>query len=319
MLDTNTRINDHIIAWLPRGQTVAAQVPYTKRKQEWIVASVVSWNEDELTYVVKDEFPENKKMKSWTIPHHKVIRFPRDLRDPLMPGDRVLSLWYIPDTEEWSSMFYEATIVNTDEMDKTSTIWLRFNGDDEVYEIDSMKIVKKPKRRAKVPKRPFTSAINGSNSSPLHSPPTDVYDDGLRSHHPRLNVSPPDPLQQSQPPHKKQRVMKTEMEDQHHPPSRNGTETSPFSPPSTSSSSTSSISVAAATSSSSPYAKSSGANSSNGNRVVSPEREHQPPQHHHAPVSAAVFNNRYQFCGVLGKKMKRMGAILNERSKVSNT
>jgi hypothetical protein len=152
MLDTNTRINDHIIAWLPRGQTVAAQVPYTKRKQEWIVASVVSWNEDELTYarpwrklmqwgvahmpryvvltssfllvallsryVVKDEFPENKKMKSWTIPHHKVIRFPRDLRDPLMPGDRVLSLWYIPDTEEWSSMFYEATIVNTDEMDK---------------------------------------------------------------------------------------------------------------------------------------------------------------------------------------------------------
>jgi hypothetical protein len=326
MLDTNTRINDHIIAWLPRGQTVAAQVPYTKRKQEWIVASVVSWNEDELTYVVKDEFPENKKMKSWTIPHHKVIRFPRDLRDPLMPGDRVLSLWYIPDTEEWSSMFYEATIVNTDEMDKTSTIWLRFNGDDEVYEIDSMKIVKKPKRRAKVPKRPFTSAINGSNSSPLHSPPTDVYDDGLRSHHPRFNVSPPDPLQQSQPPHKKQRVMKTEMEDQHHPPSRNGTETSPFSPPSTSSSSSSSTSsmsvaaaAAAATSSSSPYAKSSGANSSNGNRVVSPEREHQPPQHHHAPVSAAVFNNRYQFCGVLGKKMKRMGAILNERSKVSNT
>ena len=67
---------------------------------------------------MKDEFPENKKMKSWTIPHHKVIRFPRDLRDPLMPGDRVLSLWYIPDTEEWSSMFYEATIVNTDDMEK---------------------------------------------------------------------------------------------------------------------------------------------------------------------------------------------------------
>jgi hypothetical protein len=117
--------------------------------------------------------------------------------------------------------------------------------------------------------------------------------------------------------------MKTEMEDQH-PPSRNGTETSPFSPPSATSSSSSSTSasstsVASTTSSSSPYAKSSGANFSNGNRVVSPEREHQPPQHHHAPVSAAVFNNRYQFCGVLGKKMKRMGAILNERSKVSNT
>jgi hypothetical protein len=314
MLDTNTRINDHIIAWLPRGQTVAAQVPYTKRKQEWIVASVVSWNEDEMTYVVKDEFPENKKMKSWTIPHHKVIRFPRDLRDPLMPGDRVLSLWYIPDTEEWSSMFYEATIVNTDDMEKTSTIWLRFNGDDEVYEIDSMKIVK-PKRRSKVPKRPFTSAINGS-SSPLHSPPTDVYDEPRP--HQRFNASPPE-----QPPHKKPRMMKME-EDQHHPPSRNGMETSPFSP-------TSSASTTSTSSTSSPYAKSLGANGTttvggstfhlNGtssNRSISPDREHQPP-HHHTPVSAAVFNNRYQFCGVLGKKMKRMGAILNERSKVSNT
>lgn len=109
--------------WLPRGQTVAAQVPYTKRKQEWIVASVVSWNEAEMTYVVKDEFPENnKKMKSWTIPHHKVLRFPRDTRDPIMPGDRVLSLWYIPDTEEWSSMFYEATIVNSD--DKVRSFFL---------------------------------------------------------------------------------------------------------------------------------------------------------------------------------------------------
>jgi len=35
---------------LPRGQTVAAQVPYTKRKQEWIIASVISWNEETNSY-----------------------------------------------------------------------------------------------------------------------------------------------------------------------------------------------------------------------------------------------------------------------------
>jgi hypothetical protein len=33
---------------------------------------------------------------------------------------------------------------------------------------------------------------------------------------------------------------------------------------------------------------------------------------------AALYNNRYQFCGVLGKKMKRMNAILSERNKVAN-
>jgi hypothetical protein len=116
--------------WLPKGQTVAALVPYTKRKQEWIVASVVSWNEEEKTYafphivghrsllnlyfryVVKDEFPENRKLKSWTIPKHKVIRFPREDSELITVGDRVLSLWYLPDRNEWSSMFYEATIVN---------------------------------------------------------------------------------------------------------------------------------------------------------------------------------------------------------------
>jgi hypothetical protein len=299
MLDTNTRINE--IAWLPRGQTVAAQVPYTKRKQEWIVASVMSWNEDEMTYVVKDEFPENKKMKSWTIPHHKVIRFPRDVRDPIMPGDRVLSLWYIPDTEEWSSMFYEATIVNSDELEKhdRARVLLRFNGDDEVYEIDSMKIVKKPKRRSKAPKRPFTTTSNNGSSSPLHSPLSDAFEDRP----PRGSSSPPE-----QPPHKRQRMVKMELEDQH-PPSRNGMETSPSGPAPCL-----------------PYTKSFGSNgsttmvpfslnSSNNNRAISPERDHHP----HTPVSAAMFNNRYQFCGVLGKKMKRMGAILNERSKVSNT
>ncbi len=54
-------------------------------------------------------------MKSWTIPQHKAIRFPRDESDPIMVGDRVLSLWYLPDTDEWSSMFYEATIVSLDD------------------------------------------------------------------------------------------------------------------------------------------------------------------------------------------------------------
>lgn len=66
---------------------------------------------------MKDEFPENKKLKSWTIPQHKVIRFPRtnESWEQITVGDKVLSLWYMPDAAEWSSMFYEATIVNIEE------------------------------------------------------------------------------------------------------------------------------------------------------------------------------------------------------------
>jgi len=157
---------------LPRGQTVAAQVPYTKRKQAWIIASVVSWSEETSAYVVKYEFPENKKLKSWTIPQHKVIRFPRtnESWEQISVGDKVLSLWYMPDTAEWSSMFYEATIVNIEEGQAyfQGKVHLRFNGDSEVYDIDSTKLVKKPKRHTKAQKgqkRNF-SRVNGAQPRP---------------------------------------------------------------------------------------------------------------------------------------------------------
>lgn len=75
----------------------------------------------------------------------------------------MLSLWYMPDAAEWSSMFYEATIVNIEEGQAVRDIYsiislpffltlshkllqgkvhLRFNGDSEVYDIDATKLVK---------------------------------------------------------------------------------------------------------------------------------------------------------------------------------
>ncbi|KAL6053071.1 hypothetical protein QOT17_018193 [Balamuthia mandrillaris] len=190
---------------LTKGQRVAAQVPYTKRKQEWIVASVVSWNRDDKTYVVKDEYPENRKLKSWTIPKHKVIRFPRQEKEGIAVGDRVLSLWYLPETDEWSSMFYEATIVNIDGSEK-GKVFLKFNGDDEIYAIDTTKFVKKPKRRAQIkPGSKVGTSKNGSthidsdfnrqNGEHDHN-----YSRRARSPSPSPSSAPPSPSSSNSPP-----------------------------------------------------------------------------------------------------------------------
>ncbi|KAL6062021.1 U-box domain-containing protein [Balamuthia mandrillaris] len=190
---------------LTKGQRVAAQVPYTKRKQEWIVASVVSWNRDDKTYVVKDEYPENRKLKSWTIPKHKVIRFPRQEKEGIAVGDRVLSLWYLPETDEWSSMFYEATIVNIDGSEK-GKVFLKFNGDDEIYAIDTTKFVKKPKRRAQIkPGSKVGTSKNGSthidSDFNRHNGEHDhIYSRRARSPSPSPSSAPPSPSSSNSPP-----------------------------------------------------------------------------------------------------------------------
>eukprot|EP01089_Gocevia_fonbrunei_P018484 TRINITY_DN624_c0_g3_i2.p1 TRINITY_DN624_c0_g3~~TRINITY_DN624_c0_g3_i2.p1 ORF type:complete len:266 (+),score=67.63 TRINITY_DN624_c0_g3_i2:322-1119(+) len=156
---------------IPMGQRVAACVPYTKSGQEWIVASVVSFDEERRTYVVKDEYPENRKLTQWKdIAGYKVIRFPSEEEEGFEAGEKVLSLWYIQDSDEWSSMFYDAVVVhNIKKGEGRGTVHLRFNGDDEVYDIDVKKLVKKPEmaddRRRKNQKRKEPEPVHEKGKS----------------------------------------------------------------------------------------------------------------------------------------------------------
>ena len=65
-----------------------------------------------ITYIVKDLFPDKrKKVHSWEVSPENAIRFPCRKSDVFSPGNRVLSLW--KEAGEWSSMFYEATVVDS--------------------------------------------------------------------------------------------------------------------------------------------------------------------------------------------------------------
>lgn len=128
------------------GQTVAACVPYTKRKKEWIVASVVTWHPNEKQYIVRDLFPENKKKQAcWPVKPNEVIVFPASESELYLLNDNVLSLWL--ENDEWSSMFYEAVVVDSEE----KFLHLKFNGDEKSFKISKEKVVKLPKKISEQP------------------------------------------------------------------------------------------------------------------------------------------------------------------------
>mmetsp|Transcript_35889 Transcript_35889/g.58016 ORF Transcript_35889/g.58016 Transcript_35889/m.58016 type:complete len:166 (+) Transcript_35889:172-669(+) len=142
------------------GQKVAAQVNYepkNPRKLDWILAVVVKYIPREGAYVVNDLFPENRKLSSWTVPSSKVVAFP-DPNPSFFAGDKVLSLWYLPDVHEWSSMFYEGTIAETPKV-RGAALRIRFRGDDAVSTVKAEKVVKMPYVEKKRKKKPLNGEI----------------------------------------------------------------------------------------------------------------------------------------------------------------
>ena len=78
----------------------------TKKKQFIILNSNLLFF---FTYVVKDMYPDKRKKKdSWEVTVENVKKFPTPEAEKFHVGNRVLSLWL--ENEEWSSMFYEASV-----------------------------------------------------------------------------------------------------------------------------------------------------------------------------------------------------------------
>jgi len=125
--------------------TVAACVPYgTKGREEWIIAAVDGYDAFQNKYKVCDLYPESKKQATWILEPHKLTRFPNPTAK-FVAGDKVLSLWFIEDLNEWSSMFYDATVVQAEK----NLVKVRFRGENTVSKIALDKVVKKPRKMLK--------------------------------------------------------------------------------------------------------------------------------------------------------------------------
>lgn len=137
---------------LSKGQKVAACVPYEDNTDEWIMAEVVSHHSTPgpLTfylrcpaYVVKDLFPESKStVRSWCVTPGRVIALPGP--SSFDAGDAVLALWFLPEDEEWSTMFYPGVVVRPSHECKEGFVQIQYAGSDEAFDVDVDRVVLQP-------------------------------------------------------------------------------------------------------------------------------------------------------------------------------
>ncbi|KAL0207558.1 hypothetical protein P9112_012186 [Eukaryota sp. TZLM1-RC] len=129
-------------------QQVAAFVPYTDNDHEWLVSTLVSFDDNVCT--VKDEEPEAgfENENHWTIPRRHCIPLAsseEELKDlcgsALSIGDDVLALWHL-DGSLWTSVFYEATLFSLCTDGKN--VLVRYSGEDVVRVVPYTKLLKKP-------------------------------------------------------------------------------------------------------------------------------------------------------------------------------
>ncbi|KAL0247972.1 hypothetical protein GEMRC1_003211 [Eukaryota sp. GEM-RC1] len=125
------------------GKKVAALVPYQKKSPpEWIG-----------TCTVRDDVPENRKQAEWTIPATRVVEFPLSQEQldqrTFERNETVLSLWYLTDIRDWSSMFYEAQVMSV--APNGHTLQLAFKGDNAIVPTPREKVLQLPKTEITVP------------------------------------------------------------------------------------------------------------------------------------------------------------------------
>lgn len=126
---------------LRTGQICAAFVPYQdEEKCDWIITRIEKSlpNGD---YVVKDEYSETQQFKHYTVKPNEVTHFPA-INSAYVPGEKVLALWYDKDSREWSTMFYEATVL---EVEGPKKIIISFTGSPDLrVQTDDQRLAKFP-------------------------------------------------------------------------------------------------------------------------------------------------------------------------------
>jgi hypothetical protein len=95
------------------GQVCAACVPDSETNgTAWIITRI----ERALpsgSYVLRDEYSQNPPSDQYTVPANRITHFPA-VNKIYTASEKVLALWYDEEAHEWSTMFYEATVIKTE-------------------------------------------------------------------------------------------------------------------------------------------------------------------------------------------------------------
>ncbi|KAH0791462.1 haloacid dehalogenase-like hydrolase family protein [Histomonas meleagridis] len=119
-------------------QLCAAYVPY-QDGNAWIltrIESILPTGE----FVVCDEYDESQENKKYTVSKDHVTQSPSTL-GKYNPGEKVLALWYDDEEKEWSTMFYDAVVIETI---SNNQVLIQFNGLPTTVQIEESKLARYP-------------------------------------------------------------------------------------------------------------------------------------------------------------------------------
>ena len=76
---------------------------------QWIVSRFEK-KQGSGNYIVRDDESETTEYERYVVPSTNVIPFPMP-NEKYEPGEQILALWYDENSQMWSTMFYQATVV----------------------------------------------------------------------------------------------------------------------------------------------------------------------------------------------------------------
>lgn len=126
---------------IKNGQTCAAFVNYSGKSYSWIVSKFEK-KQPNNKCIVRDDYCEDQNFERYVVDQTCVIPFPQP-NETYKPGEQIIALWYDATDNEWSTMFYEAEVV---EVISQHSLLVKYTGSQTNIEIDSQKVSKYPER-----------------------------------------------------------------------------------------------------------------------------------------------------------------------------
>ena len=128
---------------LRTGSNCAACVVYADTDAEsWILTKVerkMSGNR----FVVRDEFADDAKYETYVVDSNHITPYTASNSEDFKVGEKVLALWRDEETNEWSTMFYSAKVLDVDASD-TRHVTLLYGGTEFGVEVEKSKIARLP-------------------------------------------------------------------------------------------------------------------------------------------------------------------------------
>lgn len=128
---------------LTKGLSCAVCVIYADTgRYSWIVTKIERCPKGSGgKFTVRDEYADDERYETYVVEPNRIAPFPSS-GEGYKPGDRVLALWKDEESNEWSTMFYEAKVIG---MKPNGKVTLVYKETDTEIEVDDTKITRFPK------------------------------------------------------------------------------------------------------------------------------------------------------------------------------